>query len=557
MHDKKFDEHIKAMMRDHEVPLNPEHWQMFEEQMDMVGGEETSFLNDDLINQLKNYQANPIPGDWEVMAGLLDQADQHFDKNIKDSVDSYEVPYDQKTWPILEKKLTYAEIRRRKLFVAKVLEVATVLLFLFTLYNFYPEIKTKVFKSDQEHHTISVDKSLFTHADETDQNSSLETAQLVSTGQSSIKVETSGQKPSTQKSSVNINSSLQSKSEINQSFAYDQRLFDENESNEKRNEHTSVQHSRGLSQANAILIEQVSQTVTQQGLPFNEAISTVNVVNDSNIETARLFTYAPKPIDALLGALHVPLFHNSVHHKLYGQFVANTKRKVQTRVGIHAGADVNILHFPADNFFSAGNRVSFKAQDLPALGYGGGISYGRYGQRFGIETGIHYSNKSFKPGRQLLIGESFENSKVDFQAVEIDLVSIPLSLSYQVKPTGTFRFYVVGGFDLNIIAQAHYDLNIKNNYPLPLSITQSASALALNREAHRVKEHILDGATFNGKSYVTAHAGFGIEKYLNPDLSIFMQPSYLYQVPINRFSNNGGKHFKTLNIRIGARMPLE
>jgi hypothetical protein len=554
MHDKKFDEHIKALMRDHEVPLNPEHWQMFEEQLDMVGGEETSFLDDDLINQLKNYQANPIPGDWEVMSGLLDQADQHFDKNIKDSVDSYEVPYDQKTWPILEKKLTYAEIRRRKLFIAKVLEVASVLLFLFTLYNFYPEIKTKVFKSDQERLTVSNDKSLFTHAGETDQNISLETARMLSTGQTSIEVETSGQQPSTQKSSANINSSLPSKSELNQSFTYDHSLFVGNTYNDERAELISVQRPRELLQANAIVVEDASQTVAEPGLPFNEVIAPVN---DLNIETARVLAYAPKPIVALLGALHVPLFNNSVHQKLYGQFVANTKRKVQTRVGIHAGADVNILHFPEDNFFSAGNRISFKAQDLPALGYGGGISYGRYGRRFGIETGIHYSNKSFKPGRQLLIGESFENSKVDFQAVVIDLVSIPLSLSYQVKPTGTFRFYVVGGFDLNIIAQAHYDLNIQNNYPLPLSITQSASALASNREAHRVKEHILDGATFNGKSFVTAHAGFGIEKYLNPDLSIFMQPSYLYQVPINRFSNNGGKHFKTLNIRIGARMPLK
>ncbi len=155
-----------------------------------------------------------------------------------------------------------------------------------------------------------------------------------------------------------------------------------------------------------------------------------------------------------------------------------------------------------------------------------------------------------------MIGESLENSKVDFQAVQVDLVTVPLTLIYQIKPTGKFRFYTLGGIGFNLIAQAHYDLKIENNYPLPLSITQSASALASNREAHRIREHILDGATFKSKTHITAIVGFGLENYISHNLSLFVQPAYAHQIPLDRFSNNNGKNFKNLNIRFGARTTI-
>jgi hypothetical protein len=580
MLDKKFDEHIKALFEDHQVPLEPGHWDQFEEQLESVIGEETSFIDDDVIEQLKNYEALPIAGDWEVMASLLDkaeaQANENFDQDIKDSVDHYEAPYDRSSWPILEQKLTFAEMRRRNVLIAKVLEVAAVILFLFTLYNFYPEIKTKVFKPAQE---LKTDRSLYTRSTNSEKtlaekqiaglvNDELPSLNGLSSNDQSSQIPGSGENTFSS-TNENLKSPGQIETATNDNLIQARNLNSDNIVREKRISEPIYSQAKTITEDQQTLERDQSPVLItdlingKSNISFKVIPDGVSDKENINETTQPSFAFdrdseSPlDPLEGLSGHLHIPIFQNDVHQKLYGQFTPPKRKIVETRVGIHAGTDINILHFPEDNFFSAGNRISFKAQDLPAVGYGGGLSLGWYGHRFGFESGLHYSNKSFKPGRQLLIGESLENSKVDFQAVEIDLVSIPLSLSYKIKPSGTFRFYVVGGLDFNIIAQAHYDLKIQNNYPFPLSITQSASSLASNREAHRVKEHILDGAKFNSKSFVTAHAGIGIEKYLNPELSIFLQPSYLYQIPIDRFSNNIGKHFKTLNIRIGTRLPLK
>lgn len=575
MNDKKFDQHLNELLNGHEVPFEPEHWKLMDEHLDAFGLEEIEILDAEQISELQGFEVAAGSPDWEVMSNMLDEIDQNsadeFDHEIKENVGRYEAPYDPATWPILETKLSLAQRRRQRLVVAKSLELLVVMLLLLSLYNFYPELKSHLSQPDQPKqeltHPAPIASLIDLEVDEQDlakvdhnlvDSESQLTSQIVRSSTNLTQPEQSIQGISHQSIQP---STIATETSLNNLVLPTEARESQLENDFIGNKKASTELSGEINQSNQITISQLNidrdlpiQKLTPQMEGFvPDAVDT----EVSEVLQLRPLMASVQPIQSLLGILHVPLYDDRTSQMLYGGFKAKLNRPALTRFGIHTGASVNILHFPADRFYTSGNEIEFAAQDLPALGYSGGFSVGWYGKRFGFETGLRYSSKSFKPGRQLLVGESLNNSKIDFQAVQIDLITVPASLSYQVKNAGKTRVYVVSGFDFNVIARANYDLKIQNNYPAPLSIAQSAAATATNREAHRIREHILDGATFNSKTFITAHAGFGVERYLNPDLSIFMQPTYYYQIPFNGFSNNNGKNIKSLNLQIGTRLPLK
>ena len=65
-----------------------------------------------------------------------------------------------------------------------------------------------------------------------------------------------------------------------------------------------------------------------------------------------------------------------------------------------------------------------------------------------------------------------------------------------------------------------------------------------------------DGAPFNSKSYFTLNTGAGIEYSLLDNKILFFQSSIQYQVPNLKFSNNNGKHMRSLSMQAGVRTPL-
>jgi hypothetical protein len=107
---------------------------------------------------------------------------------------------------------------------------------------------------------------------------------------------------------------------------------------------------------------------------------------------------------------------------------------------------------------------------------------------------------------------------------------------------------------MHVIANANYDLIAENYYTS--SIVQNPQQLQNEKEVQRVREHMLDGAKFSTKGYLTAAGGIGVERYLNPRLSIYIQPMYEYQIQFFGLIDQNGKHLQNGSLLLGTRISL-
>ncbi len=572
MDHSRLDKILRDKLGNFEAPYDSSHWEMMSQKLDEAGMEDpVNSMDEEIKQKLEGYEVAGNPAGWSMMSSLLDEMDQieneNFDQEVKEPLMEYEAPYEPKTWPVLEEKIIEEEQIRRRLYGMKALELVSVLLVLFTLYNFYPELKTKILEPSRD---FAIEKIKNTKAEQ--QHADV-VAELVP-GTGSIVIDEESVVSSTNSDNLRIAANIteateqivvseesgdvpvSASAEIDGNEGQEAYLSPLQVENERANAESEIAASGNTSNTTekAISIAPASflhkSNLDEKSADVNTSLGEIENLNMMSREDDIV-----KPISSTLIAILSP---SPLRALRLGEFTSPPTRanKTSLRFGIHTTADINILYIPEDNFYSDGNRISFEAQDIPALGYGGGFSLSWDGPVWGFETGVFYSSKSFKPGRQLLIGEPLQNSKVDFQSMRFDLVSIPMSSKLHLKKKGKFRIYLVGGIDFNLIAQAHYDLLIQNNYPRSLSITQDPGFFNSNREAHRVKEHILDGAEFNSKSFFTGHAGFGIERFVSHDMSVFMQPLYTYQIPLGFISNGNGKHLTSINIQVGARLPL-
>jgi hypothetical protein len=227
--------------------------------------------------------------------------------------------------------------------------------------------------------------------------------------------------------------------------------------------------------------------------------------------------------------------------------------------GILSQADYNRLRMPEDRLYSAGKQIIFPQQGIPSHGYGAGFTIAVAHPLWALETGIIYSAKNFKPGRELIVGGAFDNGSVEFQAMRLQLVTVPFQFRYRFEPKGRLKAYTLAGFGLNVITQSDIDVLIKYHFA-SLSANENPnnnpSLAETIRETRRIREHIRDGAPFSTKSFVSATAGLGLEYALTEHKTLFLQTALQYQIPNLSFSNINGKHIRSVSLQMGVRTPL-
>jgi len=235
------------------------------------------------------------------------------------------------------------------------------------------------------------------------------------------------------------------------------------------------------------------------------------------------------------------------------------RKRTHTEFGILSQVDYNRLRMPEDRLYSAGRQIVFPQQGIPSNGYGGGFTMAVSHPRWAIESGLIYSAKNFKPGRQLIVGGAFDNGTVEFEAMRLQLVTLPLQLRYKLDNKGPMKFYALAGFGLNLIVQSNIDVLIKYHFPSltagenPNNDPNLANTI---KETRRISEHIRDGAPFSTKIFLSANAGLGVEYSINEHKTLFLQTAVQYQIPDLEFSNNNGKHIRSVSIQAGVRTPL-
>lgn len=213
-------------------------------------------------------------------------------------------------------------------------------------------------------------------------------------------------------------------------------------------------------------------------------------------------------------------------------------------------ADINTIHTPYDEIYQKAGYEQTK------FGMGGGLGIGLMRNGWAIELGLVYSMKQYNP-REILevfrIGNDMANA-VSLKSIELNTLSIPLTLRYDLSTKGRWIPYMKMGIGLNLATNANYQ---REEYILSLSAPIPSDAnINYSQEAKldekRFTDGLFEGGKFSENSYLSANGGLGVDFRLSPDWRIFAQGSYQYNFLEQKLGPNND-HINTITLQMGVR----
>ncbi len=568
MGNKEWDDHLKDMLGDFKPEGLKPDWDALsnylhvDEQLNEWGEDGT--FDENLKETVSEFETpNPAEG-WERVEALLNLADQQFDEHVRNRIHEFEPKYNPHTWTLLMQRLSGTAYLRGKLIAFKVIEVTAVILVLFTFLKMgqLDKLPFETLLFDKSIKTSPTQNSRVDMANNTTLNPEVENSHLIPATSST----------NSKNSQPNISqSSQQISGEGLETFALAQAKKENSPTDIEVRDIDGQLITRALEQ-NVEQLTQIpiaslrplksdkEQIVTERSLATLEMAYLENSISATthDIASADIVMY-PQHLSAPFIATTLSPIRWSDHKVLPNPKFVKQRSKPFTEFGIITQLDYNRLRMPEDKLYSAGKQIVFPQQGIASSSIGGGFSIAIAHPRWAVETGMVYSGKNFKPGRQLIVGGAFDNGTVEFEAMKLQMVSVPLHFRYKVDNKGVFKTYGVAGFGVHLITQSDIDVLIKYHFP-SLSIGENPNndpGLAQTiRETRRISEHIRDGAPFSTKSFLSANIGAGIEYSISETKTLFLQSAIQYQVPNLKFSNNNGKHLRSISIQAGVRSPL-
>ncbi len=570
MLNNEWEKNLKALLGEYKPDGLLPNWDEFVNQMDQIAelnnmGDDPTF-DENLKDSFKNFDAPGQDIGWDRIKVSLDAADKAFDEDIRRRIAQFEPKYDPRTWPLFLQRLADSNFLRAKLIAMKIVEVAAVFLLLFTVVNMGRMGKlpfdTPLYKNAKDavgpnaNHEGMADNitqhntnATLLHSDQNNHAGNIATynkanpSEVNQTNPNDLKAKTNSDinsfvaSGSLLKTTDNVLAQRSSSKTQNSSAAFVDPLHSFVKINESKRSDDLISATRKDLQS--------IQNIQASSLDGDHLVASA----DSKPRSGNI-NFLASMISPVLGFSYTTFPQPT--------FVKQRKT-THTVFGILAQLDYNRLRMPEDRLISAGRVIVFPQQGLPSYGYGGGFTIALDHPRWAVETGLIYNTKTFEPGRKLSVGTAFDNGTIEFDAMRLQLVTLPLQMRYKVDNKGPFKFYAQAGFDLNLIVQSDIDVSIKYHFQ-SLSINENPNSnpnLANTiKESRRVSEHIRDGAPFSTKSFVSAAAGLGIEYSFNEHKTFFIQTAAHYQIPNLEFSNNNGKHLRSISFQTGVRTPL-
>ncbi len=534
MTNKEFDLWLRDSLSSVQPDLNPKDWDQFVQRVEESESQLDSGFDDAIRNAVTDVGAGATP-DWSRMEQHLNADELNFDQHVKQTIGNFEVPYNPNTWPTLHARLSEDERIRRRLVHVKILEIVAILIVFLTFYNFFPTFKSSVIEPAEDllRKELSKKESAMNLPD-----ASVSSENTLLNNTSSPSAVPGNDVRTT--SSANHEESRKTDASTNDAY-FTKSSFDQSSETPIVNSATSSSEnfSALVTDGNSVPVSGNRESMVEGLLEDRMPRTSVNeLASLHSASQHKLFLSNPTPgfmsVTAMIPVLMKPS---------------------RVRFGMMAAADVNTLFFPEEHFYSQGRSINFSEKEIVAGGYSAGASLLFDSKRFFIETGLTYSSKNFGPDRKLFIGSSTDRHTLDFENITVNSISIPLYLHLKIDGKGSWRVYTTSGASMHVIANAHYDLFAENVFTSSAA-PQNPQQLQNEREVQRVREHMLDGAKFSTKGYVTVGGGFGVERYLNPRMSIFVQPMYHYQIQFFGLFDRNGKHLQNGSLLLGTRITL-
>ncbi len=572
MGDNDWDKSLKDLLGDYKPDGLKSDWHQFSNQLDLPETNEPENdppFDHNLKETFISYIAPEAVEGWQRIQASLDAADKQFDEDIRKRIADFEPHYDPRTWPLFLQRLADSRFLGAKLIALKVIEVAAVLLILLTVVNmgrmgklpFETPLYTNNADDLKSNSTSeAIVENIGTQLSNKQTKESLSKSE---SGESSTQNQVSSQKSHLQKNSKsNASHSVMTHSTVaSGTKALNEATF---RKTSEQNQNSITDFLGPIASFNAItesqaksnIIPVISKSTNSKNVKEEHTSSKTNDDHLVASSSVSLDPYLGKM--SFLSTLTSPVVSNDDSKYPHPQYVKQHKR-TYTEFGILVQADNNRLRMPEDRLYTTGRQIIFPQQGIRSTGYGGGFTIGAAHPRWAVESGLIYSAKTFEPDRKIAIGTAFDNGIVEFEAMRLQLVTIPLQLRFKFNRNSPLKLYALAGFDLNMIVESDIDVSIKYHFPSlsagenPNNNPSLANTIA---ETRRVSEKIRDGAPFSTKSFLSASAGLGLEYSITGNKTFFLQTALQYQIPDIEFSNNNGKYIRSVSIQAGLRTPF-
>jgi hypothetical protein len=153
-------------------------------------------------------------------------------------------------------------------------------------------------------------------------------------------------------------------------------------------------------------------------------------------------------------------------------------------------------------------------------GYGAGFAVGKKGKKWGVETGLAYNSVTYSPQKNIKVTNGL--SGVYLKEMDLDVASLPVSVNRKMAKIGKSTLYVKAGVTGHAVTQASYryeTVKLPPTTPIPGDPD--------NRNFTPTKgKGVFEGGSIQNNAWVTADAGIRIERPINRQMSIFIEPMY-------------------------------
>ncbi len=556
------DKRAYELLKDSEVPFNPEHWSKMEQRLAQLDADEASF-DESLRQTIEKSESTYKPQHWDLMnqkLNELDTEDAVFDNSIRQTMEKSELPFKSQHWDLMNQQLEQEFSWKAKIVRFKVIETALMLLLLFTAYN---TLDTEGSNPPRAHGVMGGD----IEQNQKTKSPKSEKASDPKSFNQDTKWRNKGSKQENNennKPSVNNNVPIVS-TDFNKNGNRGFKNNIEPLTDVTQNPVTAISFDNsgvlnnslssldGVQKPTAEALNQEKKSfeafntvplIQTSALAFNEAKGNLlikkNSLNSENIASAEpVAIIRPKSLTI------TALYDEPALLKM-------PKKNKWWRLGIfggYTGDYVTSSYMHQGNLTEWGNLSNNK---------GAGLSLGRKKGKVEFEIGVAYNKKSYKTTLpEEIITGSVVTGKSDRtalpQIVNLDIVRVPLSINYSFKEFGRWQLFASLGTSFNAattIDIKHYEVKDATAFKAQALNLRSSSALP---EYGKPFKLVFEKNVNN--FYFSALAGVGIEYKLTPFLSTYFQPSVEKQFGKYGIGSRKDK-VNSLNVQAGLKMRI-
>jgi hypothetical protein len=583
--DVDFDTHIASKLTGVEVPYVAANWLSMSEQLDKLDAEDLDF-DKNLAHKLANIEVPYSSANWADMSDRLNELDNTetaFDALIRQRLDNVKPNMPDNHWALMEDKIEEAFSWRRKIMRYKVVEVALILLTLFTVGNAIdlpfdsvrstdnsasPKIEATILKGkngDLKKTTPAKAKETKSFYNPTDWRN------RPATPNNNVKTEqNTPNKPIVSTDNIDAVSNPVAVGGINNVEKKAVDILSNNIAVQPTNEVKNESYNNPISK---------EAEITAQTTVATTNTSTENIVNPDNLGTEggkitelplRKVSALGKVTDGFEKAEDVAaiaatelnpmdiLKPSLLNTQVYDENIIFPKQKEKK-----AKWRLNAFVLPIADFVTS-YSIQFRNKDVQnqkVANLGAGIAAGYKKDKLEVEMGLSYLDKKYDlPNVEFTTGNlrnGYTTVKPD--NLHLSIVSIPLSINYVAKETRRWSFYTRVGAAINTILKSEGSQFVTKTDPNSsayidpnYSGNNNTAKIDINiyepnvyPKGIREKNFFKDGKWINGglreNTYLTTNVGVGLEYRFSNKIDIYLQPTFDYHF---------GRGIGTLNDRV-------